>query len=338
MPTKKQTTVQDKVVFSAIKPTGGLTLGNYLGALQNFGKLASNNKCIYAVADLHSLTVDNVAAELRHNSLCTAAMMLASGLDKGDSTVFVQSHVSEHSQLAWVLNCFTQFGEARRMTQFKDKSKGKNAAGINLGLFSYPSLMAADILLYNAEAVPIGDDQKQHLELARTIAERFNNRYSPTFVVPEGFVPSIGARVYSLADPSVKMSKTDTNPASYILMTDDTDTIVSKFRRAVTDSGSDIIFDRKNKPGISNLITILAACSGKTVKAVESECKGLSYADFKTVVAQAADATLAPIRDEYKRLMADKEYVQNKLAAGADSVRHTAVKTMSKVYRRVGLR
>jgi len=331
-----QQDITGKTVFSAIKPTGGLTLGNYLGALVNMRALTNDNKCIYSIADLHSLTVDNVPAELRQNSFNLACMMLACGLDNNDSIVFVQSHVPQHSQLTWVLNCHTQFGEARRMTQFKDKAK-KNVKNINVGLFDYPVLMAADILLYNADAVPIGDDQKQHLELSRTIAERFNHKFSPTFTVPQGFFPKIAARVMSLTDPLAKMSKTDDTPASYILMTDDTDTIMSKFKRAVTDSGTDIVFDKKNKPGISNLIAIYAAVTGSTTKDVEKKCAGLSYADFKPMVGEAVDATLAPIRNEYNRLKADKGYVLSKLVDGANAAQNIAYKTVNKVYRKIGL-
>jgi len=328
--------ITNKIIFSAIKPTGGLTLGNYLGALINMRNLTENNKCIYAAADLHSLTVDNVPAELRQNTFNTICMFLAAGLDNNESVIFVQSHVPAHSQLTWVLNCHTQFGEARRMTQFKDKSF-KNDQNINVGLFDYPVLMAADILLYNADSVPIGDDQKQHLELARAIAERFNNKYSPTFTVPEGFFPKMGARVYSLSEPTVKMSKTDNNPASYILMTDDKDTIMSKFKRAVTDSGSDIVFDKKNKPGISNLIAIYAACTGRAVAQVEKECEGMTYSQFKPLVGEAVDAALNPVRTEYFRLQKDKEFVAKKMETGAAEAGKIAFRTLSKVYRKVGL-
>ena len=333
---KTQQDILNKIIFSAIKPTGGLTLGNYLGALINMRALTKHNKCIYSIADLHSLTVDNIPMELRSNSYNLACMMLACGLTDNDSIVFVQSHVPAHSQLTWVLNCHTQFGEAKRMTQFKDKSS-KNAKNINVGLFDYPVLMAADILLYNADAVPIGDDQKQHLELARTIAERFNHKYSPTFTVPDGFFPKIASRVYSLTEPTVKMSKTDDTPASYILMTDDKDIIMNKFRRAVTDSGTEIIFDKKNKPGISNLMAIYAAVTGRTVKDVQKECSGLSYAQFKPLVGEAVDEALAPVRTEYNRLKADKAYVLSKLTDGAAAAGGIAYKTMSKVYRKIGL-
>ena len=331
-----QKNIIDKTVYSAIQPTGGLTLGNYLGALVNMRALTESNRCIYSIADLHSLTVDNVPAELRQNSFNLACMMLACGLDNNGGAVFVQSHVPQHSQLAWVLNCHAQFGEARRMTQFKDKSK-KNAKNINVGLFAYPVLMAADILLYNTDAVPIGDDQKQHLELARVVAERFNHKFSPTFTVPQGFFPKIAARIMSLSNPLAKMSKSDENPASYILMTDDKDTIMSKFKRAVTDSGSEIIFDKKNKPGISNLIAIYATVTNRSVKEVEKECAGLSYADFKPLVGEAVDTRLAPVRAEYNRLKADKEYVLVKLAEGANTAQGIAYKTLGKVYRKIGL-
>ena len=281
--TNDKTLVQaKKTVYSALKPTGDLQLGNYIGALKNMVKLQDDFNCIYTIADMHSITVDNVPADLRRRTYDFMALFLAIGLDPEKSTLFVQSQVHQHAELAWVLNCYTQFGEASRMTQFKEKS-AKNPENVNLGLFAYPTLMAADILLYQADYVPIGKDQKQHLELARDVAQRFNTKYSPTFVVPDGIFPKQGAKIYNLLDPTTKMGKTDDNENGVVFLLDDADTIMRKFKRAVTDCDTDIRFDEQ-KPGISNLITIYSVVTDKSIEAVEKEFAGSSYADFKLKV------------------------------------------------------
>jgi len=325
---------EKKTVYSALKPTGDLQLGNYIGALNNMVKLQEENDCIYTVADMHSITVDCVPQDLRRRTYDFMALFLAIGLDPDKSILFVQSHVPQHAELAWVLNCYTQFGEARRMTQFKDKS-AKNPENVNVGLFAYPTLMAADILLYQADYVPIGKDQKQHLELARTIAERFNNRYSPTFVVPEGIFNTHGAKIQNLLDPSSKMGKTDDNQQGVVFLLDDEDTIMRKFKRAVTDCGSEIVA-RADKPGISNLLTIYSVMSGHTVKEAEKHFQGASYASFKEEVGQAVVAKLAPIQAVYKQLIADKSTLEKVMKEGAQKASYLANKTLSKVYRKVG--
>ena len=326
---------EKKVIFSALKPTGDLTIGNYIGALKNMVKMAEEYDCYYAVADLHSLTVDNVPADLRRRSYDFLAFFVAIGLDPEKCTLFLQSHVPAHAELAWVLNCYTQFGEARRMTQFKDKSK-KASENVNVGLFAYPTLMAADILLYQADLVPIGKDQQQHLELARTIAERFNNKYSPTFIVPDGFYPKTGAKIYSLLDPTAKMGKTDDNAAGTIFLLDDEDTVMRKFKRAVTDSGNEIKF-AADKPGISNLLTIYSTFAGKSVREAEEEFSGSDYAAFKTRVGECVVEFFKPIRKKYFELISDKGYLHELMKKGADKAARTAYRTLSKVYRKVGL-
>lgn len=323
-----------KIVYSALKPTGDLQLGNYIGALKNMVKLQEEHNCIYTIADLHSITVDNVPADLRRRAYEFMAIFLAIGLDPEKSIIFAQSHVHAHAELAWVLNCYTQFGEAKRMTQFKDKSE-KNPENVNVGLFAYPTLMAADILLYNADYVPIGKDQKQHLELARTIAERFNYKYSPTFTVPEGIFPKTGAKIQNLLDPSSKMGKTDDNVNGVIFLKDDPDTIMRKFKRAVTDSGNEIIISPE-KPGISNLLTIYSVMTNQTVEASQEHFKGKSYAEFKTEVGESVVETLRPVREEYSRLMANKDYLDSVLRQGAERASRIADRTVSKVYRKVG--
>jgi len=324
-----------KTVFSAIKPTGCLTIGNYIGAVTNWLKMQDEYKCFYAVADLHAITVDNVPSELRNNSLNLYAMLIALGIDPNKSTLFIQSQVHQHSELAWVLNCYTQFGEARRMTQFKDKSK-KTPDNINVGLFDYPVLMAADILLYNADYVPIGKDQQQHLELARTIAVRFNNRYSPSFTVPEGIYPKYGAKVYSLSDPSKKMGKSEDDPNGCVLLIDDPDTIMRKFKRAVTDSDTKIYFDQKTKAGVSNLLTIYSVMADTTVKEAEKFFDGKNYAALKDITAQATIEKLKPIVERFNKLKADKEYLSDLIKAGACEASGAARRVLSKVYKKIG--
>ena len=323
-----------KTVYSALKPTGDLQLGNYIGALNNMVKLQEDYNCIYTVADMHSITVDCVPADLRKRTYDFMALFLAIGLDPEKSILFVQSHVPQHAELAWVLNCFTQYGEARRMTQFKEKSH-KNPENVNLGLFAYPTLMAADILLYNADYVPIGKDQKQHLELARTVAERFNNRFSPTFTVPDGIFNKVGAKIQNLLEPTAKMGKTDDNANGVVFLLDDADTVMRKFRRAVTDSDNRIIV-APDKPGISNLITIYSVFSGISVAETEKKFEGVSYAEFKTQVGEAVVNRLAPVRQKYNELIADKAYLNKVMKEGAEKASYIASKTLSKVYRKVG--
>lgn len=326
---------KEKVIFSAIKPTGSLTLGNYIGAVKNFLALEKEYKCFYAVADLHTITVDLVPAEFRKNTYDLFALFLAFGLDPEKSNIFVQSHVKQHAELTWILNCYTQFGEAKRMTQFKDKSQ-KNPDNINVGLFDYPVLMAADILLYQSDCVPIGQDQKQHLELTRTIAERFNNKFSPTFVVPEGIYPKYGKKIFSLSDPTAKMSKTDENPNGYILILDKPDDIMRKFRRAVTDSEMEIRFDSIKKPGVSNLLTIYASLTNQTIEKTEKEFALKNYADLKEKVGDIVIETLKPIQERYNRLIADKAYLETLMKSGAQKAEAVASRTMSKVLKKVG--
>ncbi|MBP1571187.1 MAG: tryptophan--tRNA ligase, partial [Oscillospiraceae bacterium] len=270
-----------KRVFSGIQPTGAFTLGNYLGAVRNWPLLQDEYDCIYCVVDQHAITVRQTPAELRKKTYEAAAMLLASGIDPQKSLLFIQSHVPQHSQLAWVLSCNAQFGELSRMTQFKDKS-AKHADNINTGLFTYPVLMAADILLYGTHYVPVGGDQKQHVELARDIAQRFNNAYSDTFVLPEPMIPKVGARIMSLQEPTKKMSKSDANEKSFVLMTDSADVIMKKFKSAVTDSDGVVRFDVENKPGISNLMGIYSVMTGKTMADIEKEFDGQGYGTFKT--------------------------------------------------------
>lgn len=323
-----------KIVYSALKPTGDLQLGNYIGALKNMVRLQDEHNCIYTIADMHSITVDNVPADLRRRAYEFMAIFLAIGLEPEKSIIFAQSHVHAHAELAWVLNCYTQYGEAKRMTQFKDKSK-KNPENVNVGLFAYPTLMAADILLYNADYVPIGKDQKQHLELARTIAERFNNKYSPTFTVPDGIFPKTGAKIQNLLDPSSKMGKTDDNVNGVIFLKDDPDTIMRKFKRAVTDSGNEIKIS-PDKPGISNLLTIYSVMTNQSVQSAEEHFRGASYANFKTEVGESVVEMLRPVREKYLELMANKDYLDQILRQGAEKASRIADRTISKVYRKVG--
>ena len=294
-----ETNEKKQVVLSAIQPTGTPTLGNYLGALKNWKIMADDYECYYAVADLHSITVRPEPAQLRRKTLEMYAFLLAIGLDPEKNTVFVQSHVSAHAQLGWILNCYTQFGEAARMTQFKDKSE-KHPENVNVGLFAYPMLMAADILLYQANYVPIGVDQKQHLEITRNIADRFNGLYGETFTLPEPFIGKTGAKIMSLQEPTKKMSKSDTNVKAFISVLDDTDTIVRKIKSAVTDSEARVHY-AQGKDGVNNLMTIYSCCTGKDFAEIEKEFDGKGYGDFKAAVAQAVAAELAPVRDEFNR-------------------------------------
>ncbi len=325
-----------KRILSGIQPTGTPTLGNYLGALRNWALLQNSYDCLYMVADLHALTVRQVPAELRSNTRALAALLLAVGIDPKEHVLFVQSHVPAHCELAWVLACNTQFGELSRMTQFKDKS-AKHPDNVNGGLFTYPVLMAADILVYNADLVPVGQDQTQHLEIARDIAGRFNNIYGDTFTLPEGYIPAAGAKVMSLSEPGKKMSKSDPNVNSFILMTDDKDAIVRKFKRAVTDSDGQVRFDAAEKPGVSNLMTIYSAFTGKTMPEIEAEFAGKGYGDFKLAVAETTADALCPVQAEFSRILADKAYVDGVLRDGAERASRLAGRTVAKVYRKVGL-
>ena len=324
-----------KRILSGIQPTGTFTLGNSIGAVRNWGSLQEDFECLYMVADLHSLTVRQEPAALRRQTREAAAMLLAAGIDPKVSLLFVQSHVPAHVQLSWVLSCNTQFGELSRMTQFKDKS-AKHADNVNAGLFTYPALMAADILVYNADLVPVGVDQKQHLELARNVAQRFNNLYSPTFTLPEPYIAKTGAKIMSLQEPDKKMSKSDTNVNSFILMTDDADTILRKFKRAVTDSDG-VVRAGDDKPGVTNLMSIYASLTGKTFADIEKEFEGQGYGVFKEAVAGSVIDAFHPIQSEYARILADKEYLDGVLKEGAATASRIADRMVAKVYKKVGL-
>ena len=324
-----------KMLFSGVQPTGIVTIGNYIGAIRNFPVLQDDYRCIFSIVDLHSLTVKQNPADLRKNTLGLLATYLACGVDPEKSIIFVQSHVPAHAELCWILNTVSYPGELSRMTQFKDKSS-KHADNVNMGLMDYPVLMAADILLYQTELVPVGADQKQHLELARDLAIRFNNRYSETFKVPDGYFPKQGAKVMSLADPAHKMSKSDENINAFISLDDDADTVIRKFKRAVTDSDNRIVVSPE-KPGISNLITIYSVFTGKTPQEVEKEFEGKGYGDFKIAVGEAVADGLKPIQAEKARLLADKAYLNAVMNDGADRAARIAYRTLSKVYKKVGL-
>ena len=325
---------EKKRIFSAIQPTGMMTLGNYAGAIQNWVKMQDEYECIYAVADLHAITVRQVPADFRKNAMQLMAILLACGIDPDKSLLFFQSHVHQHAELAWILNCYTQMGELSRMTQFKDKS-AKHANNINAGLFTYPALMAADILLYQADLVPVGEDQKQHLELCRDIAGRFNGIYGDVLKVPEPYIPKVGARIMSLQNPTSKMSKSDTNANGYILLTDDTDTIIRKFKRAVTDSDAKVEF-KEGKDGINNLISIYVAATGKTVEETVAEFDGKGYGDFKLAVGEAVADMLAPVTKKYNDLLANKDYLMQVYKNSAEIAEKIAMRTMRKVYKKIG--
>lgn len=328
--------IQDKkVVYSATQPTGCITLGNYIGAIKNWLKLNEEYFTVFAIADLHALTIRQVPADFRKTALSFFAQYLALGLNPETNILYFQSHVPQHAELAWILNCFTYVGEASRMTQFKEKS-AKHADNINMGLMDYPVLMAADILLYRTDLVPVGIDQKQHLELTRDLAIRFNNLYSPTFAVPEPYIGKQGAKIYSLQNPTEKMSKSDPDPNATISLLDDPDAVMRKFKRAVTDSDGHIAY-REDKPGISNLLTILSAVTDKEIPAIEKEFEGKGYAEFKNAVGDAVVEFLRPIQAEYNRLIADKAYLMQVAKNGAQKASSIACKTLAKVYRKVGL-
>ena len=331
---EETTVTKKKRILSAIQPTGVFTLGNYIGAVRNWGKLQEDYDCVYCVADLHAITVLQEPKDLRQNTMRAYALMLACGIDPERSIAFVQSQNPHHAELSWVLSCSTMFGELNRMTQFKDKS-AKHADNINAGLFTYPVLMAADILAYNADLVPIGADQKQHLELARNIAQRFNQRYGETFTVPDAYIPKAGARLMSLQDPTKKMSKSDENVNGCVFILDDKDTILRKFKRAVTDSDTEVCY-REGKDGINNLMTIYSTVTGKTLEEIEKEFAGKGYGDFKTAVGEAVADHLSPVQTEYARLIADKTYLTQCFTRGAEQAYKLTRKTLQKVYRKVG--
>ena len=327
--------VTQKILYSAVQPSGNLTIGNYVGAIRNWVKLQHEFTCFYAIADLHAITVRQVPAELRRHTLELAALYIACGIDPEHCTLYVQSHVSAHAELAWILNTITYVGEMERMTQFKDKA-AKHAENVNMGLMAYPVLMAADILLYQAHVVPVGIDQRQHLEITRDIAGRFNNRYGETFRIPEAYIVKEGAKIGSLQDPVHKMSKSDENTNASVYMADDRDTIIRKFKRAVTDSDNRIVAS-EDKPGVTNLLNIYASFKGCTVAEAEREFDGKGYGDFKLAVGETVADALAPIQAEQKRLLADKAYLGEVLARGAQNAAYAARKTLSKVQRKIGL-
>ena len=326
-----------KVIFSATQPSGKITLGNYLGALRNWAALQDDYNALYCVADEHAITVRQDPAALRRQTLELYAQFIACGIDPERSIVFIQSHVPQHAELAWVLNCYTMFGELSRMTQFKDKS-AKNADNINGGLFTYPSLMAADILLYQPDYVPVGEDQKQHVELCHTIARRFNGIYGDVFKMPEPYVPKVGARIMSLTNPTAKMSKSENEDPGRVLVMDTPETIMRQFKRAITDSDTEncVRFDRENKPGVSNLMSIYSSCTGKSFEEIEAEFAGCGYGKFKPAVGEAVVETLRPIREEATRIMKDKAYLEQVYRDGAEKASYVAEKTLRKVYKKVG--
>ena len=327
-------TQDKKIVFSGVQPSGNLTIGNYLGAIKNFSLFSEQYKTFYCVVDMHAITVRQNPAELRRRTYETLALYMACGLDPQKNTLFVQSHVPEHAELGWVLNCYTMFGELSRMTQFKDKS-AKHAQNINAGLFTYPTLMAADMLLYQTDLVPVGIDQKQHLELARDIAMRFNQVYSDTFTVPEGYISQNTMKIMSLAEPTAKMSKSDTNQNAVVYILDSKDDIMRKFKKAVTDSDAEVRYS-EDKPGISNLMTIYKAFTGKSYEEIEKEFSGKGYGDFKLAVGEATADGLRPVREEFARLIADKAHLEAVMKSGAEDAAYFAHKTMRKVRKKIG--
>jgi len=324
-----------KIIFSGVQPSGVLTIGNYLGAIKNWVKLQDEYTCYYCVVDMHALTVRQDPADLRKRCLDTLSLLLAAGLSPEKNIMFFQSHVPCHAELMWVLNCYTYFGELNRMTQFKEKS-ARHADNINAGLFTYPVLMAADILLYSADLVPVGADQKQHLEITRDIAIRFNNIYGDVFTVPEPYIPRAGARIMSLQDPRVKMSKSDENENAYISLLDPPDVIRRKIKRAVTDSDGQIRYSEEDKPGVSNLMSIYSAVTGKSFADIEKEFEGLGYGALKARVADVLCEELEPLQQEYARIRADKAYLNEVIESGARQAGANAHKMLRKVYRKIG--
>ena len=323
-------------MLSGIQPSGDLHLGNYLGAIKNWGSRAEEFDCYYFMADLHTITVRQVPADLRRRTLEQLAQYIACGLDPEKNTLFIQSHVPAHAELGWVLNCYTMFGELSRMTQFKDKS-AKHADNVNGGLFTYPSLMAADILLYQPDLVPVGHDQKQHVELTRNVAQRFNHIYGDVFKVPEPYIPKTGARVMSLNAPDSKMSKS--MPEGCVFLMEKPEDIQRKFKRAITDSDTErcVRYDPEHKPGVANLMSIYSAVTGQSYVQIEAEFDGCGYGQFKPRVGEAVIEHLRPIREEASRILADKAYLESVYKSGAEKASYTANKTLRKVYKKIGL-
>ena len=323
-----------KVIFSAIQPSGTITLGNYVGALRNWVGLQDDYDCIFALADLHTITVRQDPAKFRKNALEAYALLLACGIDLDKSLFFIQSHVHTHAELAWLLNCYTQFGELSRMTQFKDKS-AKNPDNINAGLFTYPVLMAGDILLYQTDLVPVGIDQKQHLELARDVAIRFNGQHGSTFVVPDGYIPKMGAKIMSLQDPAKKMSKSDENANGCIALLDKPEDIMRKFKRAVTDSDACVRY-AEGKDGVNNLMGIYSAVTGRSFDEIEREFDGKGYGDFKAAVGEAVVEHLRPIQERYADYSKNKDYLEQCYRASAEKALAISLRTLRKVMKKIG--
>ena len=324
-----------KVLYSGMQATGTLTLGNYLGALKNWVSISDEYECFYGVMDLHSLTIRQEPANFRKNARNLYALYVAAGLDPEKNCLYYQSHVSAHAELGWILDCFTYMGELNRMTQFKDKA-AKHADNINAGLYTYPVLMAADILLYQADLVPVGVDQKQHLEICRDIAERFNNLYGEVFTIPEAYIPEAGAKIMSLQEPERKMSKSDENENATVRLLDDTDTVIRKFKRAVTDSGNEVRFS-EDKPGVSNLMTIYGCVTGKSMEEIEKEFDGKGYGDFKLAVGECVADELKPLQERYYALLEDKTYIEKCIKENDEKAQYFANKTLRKVQKKVGL-
>ena len=328
--------MEKKIILSGIQATGNLTLGNYLGALNNWVEMQDKYDCYYMIADLHTLTIRKDPEELRQNTLSLIALYIAAGLDPEKNTIFIQSHIPAHPSLSWVLNCYTYMGELNRMTQFKDKA-AKHADNINSGLFTYPVLMAADILAYNADLVPVGDDQKQHLEITRDIAERFNSLYGETFKLPEAYIGKVGARIMGLQDPTAKMSKSATNELDKVLLTDTPDDIRKKFKKAVTDSENKVRYDREAKPGVSNLMSIYGIIKNKSMEEIEKEFDGQGYGVFKTAVAEAVVERLEPLQKRYNELLENPEKFKEIYQKGDKKAIEKTDKLLKEVYRKVGL-
>jgi len=327
--------LEKKTIFSGIQPSGELTLGSYLGAIKNWVELSDTYNCYYCIVDMHAITSRQNPADLRRRTLNQLAQYIACGLDPQKNTVFIQSHVPAHAELAWILNCYTMFGELSRMTQFKDKS-AKNADNINAGLFTYPALMAADILLYQTDLVPVGEDQKQHVEITRDIATRFNGVYGDVFRMPEPYIPKVGARIMSLTSPDSKMSKSDKDPGGCIYLMQKPEEIMRSFKRAVTDSETCVHYDPANKPGVSNLMQIYSVATGRSFAEIEKEFEGKGYGDFKPRVGEAVVELLRPIREEAERLIADKAYIESIYKEGADKAARAAARTLRKVQKKIG--
>lgn len=325
-----------KIILSGIQPSGKLMLGNYIGSIKNWAKLQDEYECLYMIADLHSLTVYQEPKEKKENIINTIALYIACGLEPEKNSIFLQSHVHQHCELAWILNCYTYMGELSRMTQFKEKSE-RHSQNINAGLFTYPVLMAADILLYQADLVPVGADQKQHLEIARNIALRFNNLYKKTFTVPDVHIPEVGARIMSLQEPNKKMSKSDSNENNIIGLLDSPETITKKIKKAVTDSDGIVAYDKELKPGVANLMDIYSSITGFTHEKIESEFEGKGYGDFKKEIANAAVDFLEPIQEKFKQLKQNQDYLEDVCNKGANVAREKAEKTIKIVYDRIGL-